>query len=143
MFSLMLMNLSTFSSTQKQPPGMFYERRFLTDFAKFTRQQLCQGLLLKIREQLFPSEFSEIFQSTFFAEQLRVTASVNMHQINLLFLVITWKMLLPAGYLVKKNYRKSHPEIFSKAVDHRYSLKKALCDISQSSQEIVSVGLSV
>ena len=61
-------NFYTFSSKRKQPPGVFYERRFLTNLTKSKRKQLCQGLLLKIREQVFPSEFWETFQNTFFTE---------------------------------------------------------------------------
>ena len=112
--------------------GVFYERRFLTDFAKFTRKQLYH---------VFPSEFSETSQNTFFTEQLRVTTSAHMHQISLSFLFITWNMSLPAGYLVKKTLPKSHPEISSKAVVHRCFLKKLLHNISQNSQEITCVGV--
>ena len=77
---------------QKQRPGVFCKKRILTNFAKFTGKHLCQSLffnkvaglrsatLLKkeILTQVFSCEFFKISKDTFFTEQLRTTASVDL-----------------------------------------------------------------
>ena len=69
---------------QKQPPGVPYERGVFENFAKFTGEHLCQGLLFnkvarfikkQALAQLFSCGFCEIFKNTFFREHLRITAS--------------------------------------------------------------------
>ena len=68
---------------KKQPPEVFCKKSALKNFAKFTGKHLCQGLffnkvagfrpstLLKKRLwHVFPCEFCEISQNTFFTEHL-------------------------------------------------------------------------
>ena len=71
---------------QKQPPGVPYERGVFENFAKFTGEHLCQGLLFnkvarfikkQALAQLFSCGFCEIFKNTFFTEHLLDTASAS------------------------------------------------------------------
>ena len=63
---------------------MYYKQTFLKIFAKCTEKKLCwslfynqvvQTLLKETLEQVFPHEFSEIFQKSFFVEKLHTAAS--------------------------------------------------------------------
>ena len=59
---------------QKQPPEVFYEKRFLRNFPKFTGKYLCQSLF-----------FNKVagLRTTFFTEHLWTTASVDFPIISL------------------------------------------------------------
>ena len=61
-------------------PGVFYKKGVLKNFAKFTGKHQCQSLFFNKKEtlaQVFSCEYCEIFKNTFYAEHLRVTASVR------------------------------------------------------------------
>ena len=65
---------------EKQPPEVFYKKGVLKNFAKFTGKHQCQSLFFNKKEtlaQVFSCEYCEIFKNTFYAEHLRVTASVR------------------------------------------------------------------
>ena len=54
---------------QKQPPEESYKKAVLKNFP-----------MSSVLDSLFNSEYCEIFQSTYFEEQLRTVASKNVHE---------------------------------------------------------------
>ena len=66
--------LITFKKIQKQRPKMFYKKAVLLK----TSQYLQKGQENTCVESLFNSEYSEIFESSYFEEYLRTAASENV-----------------------------------------------------------------
>ena len=58
---------------QKQPPDVFYKKRYETDMKLYQKETLAQ---------VFSCEFCKIFKSTLFTEHLWTTASVPCHSSN-------------------------------------------------------------
>ena len=66
--------LITFKKIQKQRPEIFYKKAVLLK----TLQYLQKGQENTCVESLFNSEYSEIFESSYFEEYLRTAASENV-----------------------------------------------------------------
>ena len=74
------------SSVKKPPPEVFYKNRCSENFSNIHKEtpmwgsweswpQDCYFIKKETSTQVFPSEFCEIFKSTYFVEYLRTTAS--------------------------------------------------------------------
>ena len=66
--------------TPRQPPEVFYKKRVLKNFAKFTEKSL--ATLQKQETQVFSCQFCEIFITLFFTKHLPATASENTKLIS-------------------------------------------------------------
>ena len=59
---------------QKQPPEKFCKEAVLINSQEYIHRKT------PVLETLFNSEYCEIFQTTYFEEHLRTTASENVHE---------------------------------------------------------------
>ena len=60
---------------QKQPPELFYKKRVLEIFAKFT--EACNFIKIETLAQVFSCEFCEIFNNAFFFTELLQATTVK------------------------------------------------------------------